>query len=231
MRIEEWLDILLKRYRVKVALVAADLPRQEREELLKDIKESIVLELGDQVIPERRLMAEAEGRLLAVLLGWGLSLPAKPLARGRHPRHVSGLNDEEAVCLWLGMFRQQTFGLAGLWQLYLDLEGPSLPLPQVIRQVFDPQGEDGENQDCISQILDKARQAGLELTDWDTSKIIAWVVQTCSHMRSRDPLEVAKELQKRGSKPVNAVDQNLLRGGNTLMDEFVRRVFQEIDNC
>ena len=44
-------------------------------------------------------------------------------------------------------------------------------------------------------------------------------------------VEALKELQERGSKPVKVVDQNLLRGGNTLMDEFVRRVYREIDNC
>jgi hypothetical protein len=129
------------------------------------------------------------------------------------------------------MFRQQTFGLAGLWQIYLDLEDPSLPLPEIIQQVFAPRGEEGENQEYISSVLRVVRQYGLELTDSDTSKIIAWVVETHPLLRTRDPRGVVRELQQPRSKPVGRVDQNMLRGGNTLMDEFVRRVCHEVDNC
>jgi len=231
MRIEEWLAILKQRFRVEIALVAAGLTHRDRQRLVTEIEESIILELAHQVLPEREMLAEAERLFLAELLGRRFSLPASVLARARHPRHVGGLNEREAICLWLGLFRQQTFGLAGLWQMYLDVEDTSIPLPEVVQQVFDPQGNDGENQDYISKILEEARQAGLDLTDKDTSKIIAWIVETNPQLHARDPVEVARELQGRRSRPVAAVDQNLLRGGNTLMDEFVRRVYWEIHNC
>jgi hypothetical protein len=230
MWLEEWLDILAKRYRVEMALIAAGLTRPERGRLLAEIKESIVLELEHQPLSERTLMVEAERLLLTGLLGQGFSLPAGPLSRARLPRHAGGLNEAEAVCLWLGMFRQQTFGLAGFWQIYLDLEEAPMPVPQVIAQVFEPRGEEGENQEYIGAQLQEAHRSGLELTDRDTSKIIAWVMETHPRLGARDPVAVARELRKHKSKPVNAVDQNLLRGGNTLMDEFVRRVCREIDN-
>ena len=88
-----------------------------------------------------------------------------------------------------------------------------------------------ENQEFIGHILEATRRVGLDLTDRDTSKIIAWVLQTDAHLGGRDRAEVAKELGVRRSAAVNAVDQHLLRGGNTLMDEFVRRVYREVDNC
>ena len=231
MRVEEWLVILEQRLRVQVSMVAKGLTYPKRQALIQEINKTIALEIGDQDLTEQEMMAEAEQLLLSELLARGLSLPAAALARSRYPRHVGGLNDEEAVCLWLGAFRQQTFGLAGLWQIYLDLEDLAVPLPDIIREVFDPQAEEGENQDYIDRILGESRQAGLALTDRDTSKVIAWALETDPRLRGRDPVVVAQELCGRKSRAVNAVDQNLLRAGNTLLDEFVRRVYGVIDNC
>ena len=263
MRIEEWLSILESRFRLDIVMLGEGFTTEQGQRLIREIKEGIILELAHQPLSEREMLTRALKMFLAELLGRDFRLPAGALGAAAEPRHVGGgprgdgannpegggprqdgpndseggINDYEAVCLWLGVFRDQTPGLAGLWQLYLDLEDSTIELPPIIHQVFAPQCEEYENQTCIAEMIDEAQKEEVALSDRDTSKIIAWAVGTSLPPRSRQNwhhsvADLVQDLSKsaRISKAVNSVNQDLKRGGNTLMDELVRHVYREIDN-
>lgn len=214
---------------------------QQARTAIAEIKQSIALHFADSVELTTEDKKEIEKLFLSSLLGQRFLLPAKVLSSLGEPRRVGQLNQREVVCLWLGLFRQQTFGLAGLWQLYLDLndetiqmyvdaETPDIRLPNLIRTIFaDPQGREEENQVYISKILTEAHLAGLALTDQDTGKIMAWVAETRLKPPTRSTAELAADLQQRRSRAVNTVNQAFKRGSNIVMDELTRRVYDQID--
>lgn len=246
MTISDWLDELENRFIDNDfwrRVAEGHLIRKVKKEIV-EIKQSITLQLEDNPELSKEDKKEAEKLFLSSLMGRSWPLSAATLVNVGEPRKVGLLNQRETVCLWLGLFREQTFGLAGLWQMYLDIRDPTIqmyvdkedlviPLPQVIQTVFDPHGENEENQDYIAKILAEANLVGYELTDEDTSKIVAWIVETKLPPRLGQqqlaPLELVNDLKQRRGRAVNAVNQDFKRGGNTLMDKFVRRVYSEID--
>lgn len=214
--------------------------RQIRTEIAA-IKQSLALQFAHKAELTTEDKKVIEKLFLSSLLAQGLPLPAQVLASLGEPRRIGPLNPREVVCLWLGLFRQQTFGLAGLWQLYLDFydatirmyiaaETPDIPLPKLVRTIFtNPQGAAGENQAYVAAILAEARLAGLPLTDHDTGKIMAWVAETKLKSPTPSAAELAADLHQRRSRAVNAVNQAFKRGSNIVQDELARRVYDQID--
>ncbi len=317
---------------VRTGAVAMGLMPKDGPRLVEELGRKISLELSQKELSERELVREAQWLFVTELLGRRFPLRAAGLVRLANPHRLGQLNEEEAFALWLGMFRGQTLGLAGQWQLYLDVGDPKLPLPNVIRRTCRPRCKSGENQHYIAACLfhmnasllsparyangldpqlvidtadlfstledaafssashqvspancetldallgllqahrqalgmdaddtahldglltrlQRAGQNGLRFdpdqatvllgllvkiraagfTDEDTTKIVAWACATT--LRGESPADVVVELQPRGNRHVNKVNQNLLRGGNTLTDKYVERIFHEIDSC
>jgi len=153
----------------------------------------------------------------------GVRLRMQDLSRIGNPRQNS-MSGAMAVCLWLLAFRDQTLGLGGLWMVYISLDDPTLELPEAVRAVCRPAGEDGEDQEFIHKILGeisaqggtisevKARDAQGHWTD-DRLRVVDWVIAT----------------RLKGSQPTTPAAGLVLRGENTLMDFVRRRVYREID--
>ena len=231
--LEACLDQVVRQCRVEAGLSAAGQDYEERQATIARLKEDVLLEVRAQGEEDPKAQCRLARRLfLDTLLGRGIMLPANEPCRAG--AHAGGIHEGEAVTLWLAAFREQTFGLAGLWQLYLDLHDETIAapktdvaLPPVVVRAFDPQGLDGENQKYLSQIIEQARPH-IDLSDQQTSKIVAWVLET--HLYGRPPEEAARELEQRGNRLDTRVDQNRRRGEKTLTNAFVRRVYQAIDN-
>ncbi len=154
MKIDKCLDKLERRLRVEILIVAAGLTLQAGRKLISKIKEDIIAELNQRAVPESEMCAEAEKLFLDELLRQGLFPPERTtLVDAKFYGRGGRLNKEQSLCLWLGLFRQQTFGLAGLWQMYLDLGDTTAPLPPIIEGVFDPRGGNEENKHYINVCL------------------------------------------------------------------------------
>jgi hypothetical protein len=195
----------------------------EVQALLAQAKAGLLAELmACDALPAdaQALAGEVEERLLARLAALGLLpyLYSGTLARLGAPRHLRGLNKREAVCLWLGLFREQSTGLAGLWAAYLDLceQGWALPeLPKVIQLIFCVRGEDGEDQ-CFFNNM--SAPAPYQRT---LSALIALVMLDHADVLGLAPCSLASA--------INQVDVNLLRGGNTLKDAYAASIAGSID--
>jgi hypothetical protein len=193
----------------------------EVQPVLARLKAGLLAELlAYDVLPStpHDLAREIEERLLARFAEQGLLryVYSGALASSGAARHLRGLNKREAACLWLGMFRNQSSGLVGLWTAYLDLPAQVRPeLPGIIKQVFCVQGEDGEDQTFLNNIRAPAPYQ-------DTlSALIALAI-----------FEHAPELEAASccmAGAVNQVDVNLLRGGNTLRDAYAAGIAGVID--
>lgn len=254
MTVKQWLDELERRLidqrfwdavnRRIIAwgrLLEGDRYRRQARTEIAEIKQSLTIQFAHKAELTAEDKKVIEKLFVSSLLAHDFPLPAQVLASLGEPRRISPLNRREVVCLWLGLFRQQTFGLAGLWQLYLDFndatirtyiaaETPDCHLPKLIRSVFaNPQGAAGENQAFIAGIMAEARLAGLPLTDRDTSKIMAWVAETKLEPPTRSTAELVADLHQRRSRAVNAVNQAFKRGSNIVEDELARRVYDQID--
>lgn len=189
--------------------------------VLARVKEGLLAELlACDVLPStpHDLHREIEERLLARFAEQGLLryVYSGALASSGAARHLRGLNKREAACLWLGLFRNQSSGLVGLWTAYLDLPAQDRPEPPgIIKQVFSVQGEDGEDQAFLNNMCAPAPYQ-------DTlSALIALAI-----------LAHAPELDVTPSclaSAVNQVDVNLLRGGNTLRDAYAAGIAGVID--
>ena len=211
--------------------------RGYRQSDVKPILEQIVGQVrarfANSPLSARQLKRRVKDAFVTLLMAHGLHPGANEVANTLHVR--GRLNDKEAICLWLGLFYDQSSYCEGLWQMVVDCQTEEnvLPLdaPAIIKLVFkDPRGHgDDEISDYCAEQRAAANRALCAadkepLAEDDILELVAWIVAT--KLERRDPHSAAKTL----NTVAIGVHNSLRRGYHTLLCELLKDVYQTIEN-
>ena len=123
--------------------------RQARE-LVEKVKQQVLDEIAGTDLEFEEKLADAKILYVELLLAEGFPLYSAALNKLGQPRRRGGLNEREAAAIWLQWSHTEMGARSGLWHLYWTSQCHGvLALPRVIQDVFNPLGEDGEDEHYI----------------------------------------------------------------------------------
>jgi hypothetical protein len=96
--------------------------------------------------------------------------------------HLGGINEREAIALWLGWRRNEAVSASGLWRFYEDMLPKISRVPEVITQLFQPRSHDGDEQSYVDacrlmiEAYGRGRMGRLPLPLDEAHRRVAWML-------------------------------------------------------
>ena len=204
---------------------------------VSNINDQVRTQFAGSPSSNQQLSKDVTDAFITLVMAQGLRLSAKLVS---NTLAVKGqLNNSQAICLWLGLFFDQSSSCEGLWQTYVDYRsignGAPLELPEFVSQVcgcLDATDED-ELQDLIpnywEEQIDLANQAlrvaeKVALRPSDIPKLIAWILAT--KLDQKTPQAAVEDL----GRALVGVHNDLRRGYHTLLVKHLEDIYRVIDN-
>ncbi len=210
---------------------------------LSDVS-SRVLNINDQVrtqfagspISNQQLSKEVTDTFITLVMADGFHLSAKLVS---NTLAVKGqLNKSQAICLWLGLFFDQSSSCEGLWQTYVDYRsignGVPLEFPEFVSKVCG--SVDATDEDVLQDLIPNywedqinlANQAlrvaeKVALRQGDIPKLIAWILAT--KLDEKTPQAAIEDI----GRTLVGVHNDLRRGYHTLLGKHLEDIYGVID--
>ncbi len=203
---------------------------------VSNVNDQVRTQFAGSPTSNQQLSKDVTDTFITLVMAHGLRLSAKLVS---NTLAVKGqLNNSQAICLWLGLFFDQSGSCEGLWQTYVDYRsignGAPLEFPEFVSKVcgyIDATDED-VLQDLIPNYwedqIDLANQAlrvteKVALRPSDIPKLIAWILAT--KLDEKTPQEAIEDI----GRGLVGVHNDLRRGYHTLLGKHLEDIYMIID--
>ena len=232
------LDEYLERVKDQVSrdLLAKGHRLSEVGSQISNIDDQIRTQFAGSPTSNQQLSKDVTDTFITLLMAQGVRLSAKLVS---NTLAVKGqLNKSQAICLWLGLFFDQSSSCEGLWQTYVDYRsignGTPLEFPEFVSEVCG--SIDATDEDVLQDLIpnywqdqiDLANQAlrvaeKVALRPSDITKLIAWILAT--KLDEKTPQAAIEDL----GRTLVGVHNDLRRGYHTLLGKHLEDIYGVID--
>ena len=203
---------------------------------VEQVNDEVRTQFAGSSVSNQQLGKDVADAFITLVIAQGFRLSAKLVS---NTLAVKGrLNNKQAICLWLGLFYDQSISCEGLWQMYVDYrslaEGPAFAFPKFISDECGDLDAADENllQDRLldyweghlemaNQALSAAGKAPIQPKD--IPNFIAWIVAT--RLDQQSPQGAAEDL----GRALIGVHNDLRRGYHTLLSQHLEDIYHHID--
>ena len=203
---------------------------------MSKVNDQVRTQFAGSPTSNQQLGKDVTDTFITLVMADGLRLSAKLVS---NTLAVKGqLNNSQAICLWLGLFFDQSSSCEGLWQTYVDYRsignGAPLEFPEFVSKVCG--SIDATDEDVLQDLIpnywedqiDLANQAlavaeKVALVPSDIPKLIAWILAT--KLDEKTPQEAIEDL----GRALVGVHNDLRRGYHTLLVKHLEDIYGIID--